>query len=139
MRRRLVVLAGLAALVLATQTGADAAQPQLTIGVVYGDNVQVGPMSTTGVNGYTLLCPRGWRATGHGVGLGATELIFAYQTTDGRGYQFAFANSSPDTPYDANGTLTCARGFRGLRVSTATASSSAKRDAIQQWEQAHGR
>jgi hypothetical protein len=133
------VLLGAIAVALALQSGADAAKkPKLSVGSVYGNSISVPPQDVTAVDQYNLRCPYPYRATGHGVLLGAVQLIYATPSVDGRGYDFAFANPSADTAYDAAGTVTCIRGT-GLKVIASSAmSTSAKSSAIRQWKDAHG-
>jgi hypothetical protein len=82
---------------------------------VRGPDITVPPGRTTGPDGYTVSCPGRYVATGYGVGLGATELVFAFTTVNGRGYDFDFSNPSDISSFQANGDVRCARG-RNLRV-----------------------
>lgn len=131
MRRRtsiaifLAAVAVVSAAVLPLATGSARRHkqhaPVVKFKTVRGPEVAIAPFGITGLNAYNLRCPRGYVATGYGVGLGATELVYADPSVDGRGYDFAFANPSELSTFHANGSLRCATGRRAHLIASASA------------------
>jgi hypothetical protein len=133
MRSRDLLLLALLAVagVLTLQPLADGAAPQLNFVVVEGGTVTVPPSSVTDEKDYDVRCPKGYVATGHGVSLATTQLVFADPDAGGRGFSFAFLNSGSQPAENVSATVICMRG-RGVRVRAASLSQEDRRRAVEQ-------
>jgi hypothetical protein len=109
--------------------------PRLAVATVQGPDIEVAPLSVNAED-YVVRCRRGWQTTGFGVLNGATDIVYADPTSDGRGYVFAFGNPSSSSPFTASGNVRCVKGGKGLRVRKATSGRS-PRAAVREWEAAH--
>ena len=131
MRTRTAVLIFIAvAAVLTLQPLADGASPQLNFVVVEGSPITVPPASVTDEKDYDVRCPKGYVATGFGVSLGSTQLVFADPDAGGRGFSFAFLNSETTPAPDVRATVVCMRG-RGVQVRAASLSQEDRRLAVE--------
>ena len=130
--RLLAVLIAVAAVAfLALQPLADGASPQLSFVVAEGNAITIPGQTVTADDDYKVTCPKGYIATGHGVNLGATRLVFADPDARGRGYSFAFLNTDADPAPNVSATVICVRG-KGLRVRAASLSVEDRRLAVEQ-------
>ena len=111
-------------------------KPRLSLATYDGPDIDVPPASVTEVDAYVLKCPRGWQTTGFGVLNGATDVVFADPTNDGRGYSFAFGNPSSSSSFTASASVRCAKGGKGLKVRRASAHGTARK-ARRDWLAAH--
>lgn len=116
MRRTLLAAISAIALVAAlVPLGVSSAAPRkpkptLKFRTVRGREIHVAPLDVSGLDAYNLRCPRGYVATGYGVGLGALDLVYADPSFNGRGYDFAFANSSDADTFSGNAEVRCVTG-----------------------------
>jgi hypothetical protein len=140
LKRFLTGAASLALLVLIVSPFASDARKKrtlrLAVATYEGPEIQVPPVSVN-AGDYVVKCPRGWQVTGFGVLNGATDVVYADPTSDGRGYAFAFGNSSQTTAFRASGNVRCQKGGRGLKVRRATTSGGSHRAAVRDWRAAH--
>ena len=117
----LVVAAGAVLPVGWGEAQRSGSKPRLAFRTYEADRVNIPPRQTTGVDGYNLACPRGWTATGFGVRLGGTTLVYADPSRDGRGYEFGFANPSQLHTFGAAGSVKCVKGRNiGVRPASVT-------------------
>jgi hypothetical protein len=146
MKRMLAGAACLALLALViTPLASDAAKkkaapkPRLSLATYDGPDIKVAPLGVTDVDQYVIRCPHGWQTTGFGVLNGATDLVFADPTNDGRGYSFVFGNPSSSSSFTASASVRCAKGGKRLKVAPASAHrhNSARRMRAE-WLAAHG-
>jgi hypothetical protein len=129
--RKLPLLLLLAvAAVLTLQPLADGASPQLNFVVVEGKPVTVPAASVTDEKDYDVRCPKGYVATGHGVSLGTSQLVFADPDAAGKGYSFAFLNSESTPAPNVSATVICMRG-KGVRVRAASLNQEDRRLAVE--------
>ena len=133
MRLRLfaVLIAAAAIAVVALQPLADGASPTLSFVVAEGPAINVPAQTVTADDDYGVTCPKNYIATGHGVNLGATRLVFADPDARGRGYSFAFLNTDNEPAPNVSATVICVRG-KGLRVRAASLSEEDRRLAVEQ-------
>ena len=129
-RNLLVLLLIAVAAVLTLQPLADGASPQLNFVVVEGSAVTVPATSVTDEKDYDVRCPKGYVATGHGVSLGTTQLVFADPDAGGKGFSFAFLNSEAQPATNVSATVICMRG-KGVRVRAASLSQEDRRLAVE--------
>jgi hypothetical protein len=117
-----VLLLGGALLPLGFGEARKKSKSQLKFRTARGPQIAIPPQTVTQVGQYDLRCPGRYVATGYGVGLGATDLVYAEPSVSGRGYDFSFANPSTTSTFHASGQVRCARG-RKLRVKAQTSRS----------------
>jgi hypothetical protein len=133
MRLRLfaVLITAAAIAVVALQPLADGASPSLSFVVAEGKAVTVPAQTVTADNDYQVVCPKNYIATGHGLNLGATRLVFADPDPRGRGFSFAFLNTDNEPAPNVSATVICVRG-KGLKVRAASLSQEDRRLAVEQ-------
>jgi hypothetical protein len=110
---------------------ADGQSPTLSFVVAEGDAITVPPNTATDANDYDVRCPRNYIATGHGLSLGATQLVFADPDAGGKGFSFSFVNTQQAPATNVSASVICVRG-RGLRVRAASLSLEDRRQAVEQ-------
>jgi hypothetical protein len=103
--------------------------PQLNFVVAEGAAVTVPKQSVTDVKDYDVRCPKNYVATGFGVSLGTTQLVFADPDAGGKGYSFAFLNTEGEDAKNVSATVICMRG-RNLRVKASALSEEDRRQAV---------
>jgi hypothetical protein len=132
MKTRHLTLAAIAAVaaVLTLQPIADGASPQLRFVVVEGPAVTIPAASVSDEKDYDVRCPKGYVATGPGVSLGTTQLVFADPDAGGRGYSFAFLNNSSAPATNVSASVVCMRGT-GVRVRAASLNQEDRRLAVE--------
>jgi hypothetical protein len=133
MKTRHLILAAIAAVagVLTLQPLADGASPTLRFVVVEGPTVSIPAQSVSDEKDYDVRCPKNYVATGPGVSLGTTQLVFADPDPGGRGYSFAFLNNSSAAASGVSASVVCMRGS-GVRVRAASLNQEDRRRAVEQ-------
>ncbi len=130
--RHLVALVVLAiAGMLAFDPLADGASPTLSFVVVEGSAITVPASSVTADDDYDIRCPKGYIATGHGVSLATSQLVFADPDPGARGFSFSFLNTGDSPIANVSASVVCVRG-RGVRVRAASLSQEDRRRAVEQ-------
>jgi hypothetical protein len=130
--RHLVVLVAIAtAGFLAFDPLADGASPTLSFVVAEGKTITIPASSVTADDDYDVRCPKSYIATGHGVSLGGSQLVFADPDAGGRGFSFSFLNAGDQPVANVSASVVCVRG-RGLRVRAASLNREARRRAVEQ-------
>ena len=130
--RHLALLAAAAAAgVLTLQPfSAESASPTLSFVVAEGTPITIPAATVTDEKDYDVKCPKGYIATGHGLSLGTTQVVFADPDAGGRGFSFAFLNREAQPVENVSATVICVRG-KGVRVRAASLSQEDRRLAVE--------